>query len=49
MPNTVEYAISEKAVIDRAAMTAKEKNCSKFALRHHSRQRDMFFSSWGKL
>jgi hypothetical protein len=38
----------EKTVIDRAAITPKEKNCSRFARRHHSRQRARFFSSSGK-
>jgi hypothetical protein len=35
-------------MIDTAAITAKEKNCSRLALRHHSRQRERFCSSSGK-
>jgi hypothetical protein len=32
-----------------APMTAKETNCSMFALRHHTRQRLMFSSSRGNV
>ena len=39
--------MSEKIVIDSAAISAKEMNCSRFARFHHVRQRARLVSSSG--
>ena len=46
---TVEYAISEKMMIESNAMQANDTNCSMFDRFHHSRQRLRLCSSSGKL
>ena len=44
-PNTVEQATSENTTIVTAPMMTNDTNCSMFARRHHTRQRDMFSAS----